>query len=119
MPTLLAAAIDDGLMTANPAARLSRQLKLQPRRASQQEAVKAMTREQLARFFAQADRDRVARPYRPLFLTLARTGMRIGEGLALEWPNVDLAGAARSGLPGRCPAGGSEPPRAAMGAPWT
>src|SRR5262249_3834356 len=26
-----------------------------------------------------------------LFLTLARTGMRLGEGLALQWENVDLA----------------------------
>jgi integrase len=39
-----------------------------------------------------ADRDRVARPYVPVFFTLARTGMRLGEGLALQWPDVDLAG---------------------------
>src|SRR5438552_16323697 len=49
-----------------------------------------MTREQLALFLATAERTE-PRLY-PLFLTLARSGMRIGEGLALQWDNLDLVG---------------------------
>ena len=117
LQTLLAAALDDGLLTANPAGRLGRQLKLQPRRAAQQETIQAMTRAQCADFFLAVPRDPVTRPYGPLFLT-ARTGMRLGEGLAVRWPNVDLAGR-EIRITRTSPAGGWGRPRAGMGARWT
>ena len=32
------------------------------------------------------------REHHPLFLLLARTGMRIGEALALQWDDIDFQG---------------------------
>lgn len=85
---ILNAAIDDGIIVANPADKLARQLKLSLPPSRRQEEIKAMTRAQLALFLATAARLQ-PRLY-PLFLTLARTGMRIGEALALQWDDVDF-----------------------------
>jgi len=82
---LLNAAGDDGMILANPAARLGRQLRLVQPPAVRQEEIKAMTREQLAAFLKVSDQDR---RYAPFFLLLARTGMRLGEALALQWDDV-------------------------------
>jgi integrase len=86
---LFAAAIDDGVIAANPADRLGRQLKLGRSVAARQEAVKAMTRAQLASFLATAEA--VVPRLAPLFLLLARTGLRLGEALALQWRDIDYA----------------------------
>jgi integrase len=87
---MLNAAIDDGVIVANPADKLGRQLKLALAAAHRQEEIKAMTREQLAVFLATAQRTE-PRLY-PLLLTLARAGVRAGEGLALQWDDVDFSG---------------------------
>src|SRR5436309_15525125 len=60
---------------------------------TRQEEVKAMTRDQLGAFLAAARNAPTAyeRRYYPLFLLLARTGMRLGEGLALQWDDVNFA----------------------------
>jgi len=52
-----------------------------------------MTRDQLGAFLAAARNAPTAyeRRYYPLFLLLARTGMRLGEGLALQWDDVNFA----------------------------
>lgn len=85
---MLGSARDDGLLPANPAERLGKRLRLNESARHRQEQVKAMTAEQLATFLAQA---RERNPgYAPLFLTLARTGMRLGEALALKWADVDV-----------------------------
>jgi len=84
---MLNAAIDDGVIVANHAHGLSRQLRLTMTAAHRQEEIKAMTREQVTLFLATAERE--APPLAVLFLLLARTGMRIGEGLALQWDDVD------------------------------
>jgi len=86
--SMLNVAIDDGLISANPADKLARQLRLTLTTAHRQEQIKAMTREQLTTFLATAERTE-PRLY-PLFLALARTGMRLGEGLALQWEDLDL-----------------------------
>ncbi len=87
---LLTAAVDDGLILANPADRVGRQLRLGQRSSARQDEIKAMTYEQLDRFLATTGR--VAPRYAPLFLFYARTGARLGEGLALQWPDVDFTG---------------------------
>lgn len=81
---MLSAAVDDEVLVANPIAKLGRALGLTPSKADRQQAVrtKAMTRAQLATFLATAQ-TRERRWY-PLLLTLARTGMRLGESLALQ-----------------------------------
>src|SRR2546427_213809 len=88
--TMLNAAIDDGVILANPADKLGRQLKLSMSAAHRQEEIKAMSREQLAHFLVTAERTE-ARLY-PLFLTLARTGLRVGEALALQWNDLNVSG---------------------------
>jgi integrase len=83
---------EDHVLATNPAARLGRKLKLVPARAARQESIKAMTREQLA-VFLEAARTSPRAPSRrlaPLFLLLARTGLRVGEVRALQWPDLDL-----------------------------
>ena len=52
-----------------------------------------MTRDQLAAFLTAARNAPTAyqRRHYPLFLLLARTGMRLGEGLALQWDDVHFA----------------------------
>src|SRR5262249_30722001 len=84
---MLNAAIDDGVIVANYANGLARQLRLTMTAAHRQEEIKAMTREQVVLFLETAEREAPALAV--LFLLLARTGMRIGEGLALQWDDVD------------------------------
>ena len=84
----LNAAVDDGVILANPADRLGRQLRLIATPTARQEEIKAMSRQQLDVFLTAAERDK---RHSPLFLTLARTGMRIGEALALKWDDIDFA----------------------------
>src|SRR5437762_3731907 len=90
---LLNAAVDDGIIVANPADKLGRSLRLVVNAKIRQEEVKAMTREQVAAFITAARNAPAAyeRRYYPLFLLLARTGMRLGEALALQWDDVHLA----------------------------
>ena len=79
---LLAPAVDDGLLSANPAHGLSRKFRLHRPATERQDATKAMTREQVTAFLAAAER--VAARFAALFLLLARTGLRLGEALALQ-----------------------------------
>jgi integrase len=85
---LLAAAVDDGVIPANPAEKLGRQLRLVLPKAVRQEEIKAMTREQRQFFILSAAQETPG--YYPLFVTLAGTGMRLGEVLALQWDDVHL-----------------------------
>jgi len=84
---MLNAAVDDGVILANPATRLGRSFRLVTPPPARQEEIKAMTREQLAAFLTAAQQDRA---YYPFFLLLARTGMRLGEGLALQWEDLNF-----------------------------
>ena len=85
---MLNAAIEDRVIASNPAAELGRVLKLTVSKATTQEEIKAMTREQRQLFLATAYRE--APRYYPLFFVLAGTGMRLGEGLALQSEDLDL-----------------------------
>ena len=85
---LLNAAVDDGIILANPADKLARKLHLGVPVATRQEQIKAFTAEQLGTFLAAAAKT-APRAY-PLFFLLARTGMRLGEALALQWDDLDF-----------------------------
>jgi integrase len=85
---LLRAAVDDGVIPINPAEKLGRHLHLVVPKAARQENIKAMTREQRHLFLVTAAKQTPR--YYPLFLTLAGTGMRLGEALALQWDDVDI-----------------------------
>ncbi len=86
---LLNAAIDDGVIAANPGARLGRYFRLVPSASTRQEEIKAMSRAQLEKLLETAAM-RDPRWY-PLWLCLARAGLRLGEALALEWRDLDFA----------------------------
>ena len=85
--TMLSAAVDDELLIANPAFGLGRRL-APSRRPDEDDEVRAMTAEQLERFLGAATHHD-QRQY-PLFLLLARTGLRIGEALGLKRSDCDL-----------------------------
>ncbi len=85
---LLFAAVDDGVILMNPAARLGRHLRLVRPPAARQEEIKAMTTGQLSAFLRAAEAER---RYFPFFLLLARTGLRLGEALALQWEDLGFA----------------------------
>jgi integrase len=89
---LLNAAVEDGIVVANPSNRLGRQLRLVPVAQARQEEIKAMTRAQVSTFLVTSLSASTAyeRRHYPLFLLLARTGMRLGEALALWWDDVDF-----------------------------
>jgi len=87
--TMLQSAMSDGAMLANPASELGKELGLFEKEKVRAAKIKAMTAEQRATFLAAVAA--VAPRYRPLFHVLAGTGMRLGEALALQWDDLDLA----------------------------
>jgi integrase len=83
---MLAAAVDDELLESNPAAGVGRSLHLGVTK-DRSESIKAMDRGQLAAFLAGA---LTATPaYHPLFWLMSRTGVRLGEALALQSGDFD------------------------------
>jgi integrase len=77
-------AVDDGLIAVNPAQRLGRIFKQKERKLS----TYPLSREETA-LLLKTFREYYSRNY-PLALTLARTGMRIGEACALQWGDIDF-----------------------------
>ena len=88
LSALCSEAIDDGLLAASPAVALGRWLGARGDPARRERTIRPFTPEQLARLLATA-RELCPRYY-PLFLTLARTGCRPGEALALRWIDVNF-----------------------------
>ena len=89
MRVILNAAVDDGLIIANPADKLGRSLKLVTRTKNRQELIKAMNREQRDAFL------RKAAEHEPWWASMwavqVRTGVRPGEVYAIEESDLDLA----------------------------
>jgi integrase len=89
--TMLAEAVDDGLLRSNPAALASRRRAGKRTdaitAAERQKTIRPLPELELTAFLAQAQAD----DYYRLFLTLARTGMRPGEAMALRWSDLDFA----------------------------
>jgi len=107
---VLNAAVDDGLLVANPADKLGRALKLAARAKVRQERVKAMTRQQCDHFLTTAAR--IKPWWAPMWTVAVRTGLRPGETYALEESDLDLgAGQARISRALRMTEPGSSRPR--------
>ncbi len=81
---VLNAAIDDEVLTVNPAQRLGKLFK----KRNTKDEIKPYTKEELS-ILLKAFQDFYPRHY-PMVLTLARTGMRIGEVTALKWKDIDF-----------------------------
>src|SRR5262249_31177137 len=76
------AAVEDDLLIANPAHRLRKKLRLGTSKDARAEEIRALTQDELDRVLATA---RECSPALfPLYLTLARTGLRIGGALGLD-----------------------------------
>ena len=86
---MLNAAIEDGVIASNPASKLGRTLNLTVSKATVQEEVKAMDKQQRQLFLATTCRETPR--YYPLFFVLAGTGMRLGEALALQPEDIDCS----------------------------
>src|SRR5581483_10750972 len=93
LSAMLADALDDELIPSNPAAvpirRRGRKGNGILSASERQKAIRPLTERELAAFLAAA-RSHDPELY-PLFLLLARTGMRPGEALALQWPDIDFS----------------------------
>ncbi len=79
-------AVDNEIIPANPAHSLGKIVKAKDRK----ETMDPLTVDEM-RTLLDTVRDNYEEHY-PLFLLLARTGMRIGEALALKWDDIDSAG---------------------------
>ena len=82
--TILNGAIEDKVISINPAGKLG---KFIPRDEETFE-VTPLSREELEQFLAGAQQ--ICPDQHALFLTLARSGMRLGEVLALKWGDIQL-----------------------------
>lgn len=87
LSSILTTAEEDGLIAVNPARRMGRYLAQTG--AEEVEEVEVFTRDELRQLLQIAERDWPE--YYPFLLCLARTGMRLGEAMALEWRDVDFA----------------------------
>lgn len=79
-------AVDDGALPVNPSHRLGRII----REKSLRLVADPLNRKELAALL-NAFREHLPRHY-PMALTLARTGMRLGEAMALQWGDIDFHG---------------------------
>ena len=86
LSSLLSQAIEDGLISVNVALKPGKFLP----KVSKRRQVNPFTREEVSIFLATAQRH--AARYFPLFLCAARTGLRLGELLALQWGDLDFQG---------------------------
>jgi integrase len=82
---ILNSAVEDGLIPSNPAARWGRVIRPEQ---TQVDEIEVFTPAELTRLLEVAERD-YPDAY-PFVLTLARTGLRLGEALALQWADVDF-----------------------------
>lgn len=114
---VLAAAVDDEMIAANPATRLGRQLRLSRTTKARQEEIKALTRQQLTQFLDTAAR--VDREHYPLWLTFAHTGLRLGEARGLWLEDFNFADREIRVARALGDRGEWTPQRVATGAPWT
>jgi len=80
-------AIDDGVLAANLATRVGR---FNKKPAERRQDINPFSREEL-KLFLDSARQHFPR-HHPFFLTLARTGVRLGEALTLQWGDIDWHG---------------------------
>lgn len=92
LSVLLGDAVDDGIIGTNPALQMSRRRRKRADSLSQVERLKKvrpMSGKQVSVFLQATQRPEYRRFY-PLFLTLARAGLRPGEAFGLQWDDVDF-----------------------------
>jgi integrase len=83
---MLSAAVDDEVISANPAAGLHRRFRILARRRDVSERIRALTADEIRRFLRTAWR--LYPHLAPLYEVGARAGLRPGEIRALQWQDV-------------------------------
>ncbi len=86
---MLNVAVEDEVIRTNPASGLGRVLRLSRSSSERQQRIRAFDAGQLARLLEAAE-TKTPR-FHLLFLIMARTGLRLGEALALRWEDINLA----------------------------
>jgi integrase len=85
LSAVLSQAVEDGHLAANPAFRMGKYLRDQDATTSE---IHPWTGDEAAQFLTWVETH--ARHWHPFFLCALRTGMRLGELLALEWRDLDF-----------------------------
>jgi integrase len=86
LSSLLSHAVEDNLLTVNPALKPGKFLP----KISKRRSLDPLTRQELAQFLAHTKT--IAPALYPFFLCAARTGLRQGELVALQWDDVNFTG---------------------------
>ena len=86
LSSLFSHAVEDGLVAVNPALKPGKFLP----KISKRRGINPLTREEIATLLDTAKAH--APRYYPIFLCAARTGLRMGELLALQWDDLDFNG---------------------------
>jgi len=82
---VLNTAVDDEILAGNPAQRIG---KFTKSRTERQQDISPLTSDELTLFLGTINKHFPL--FYPFFLTLARTGLRLGESLALQWGDIDF-----------------------------
>ena len=85
---ILNKAVGDEVIPVNPAHRLGKFIKTKDRK----ESIDPLTKDELKKLLDTVQKDENLKSWYPLFLTLARTGLRIGEAIGLKWGDIDFNG---------------------------
>jgi integrase len=85
---ILNRALDNEVIYANPAHRLGKFMKAKDKR----ESIDPLTKDELKKLLHTVQTNENLQSWYPLFLLLARTGLRIGEAIGLKWSDIDFNG---------------------------
>ena len=80
-------AVDAEIISANPAYKLRMKI---TKKKDPQKAIDPLTQRELKKLLDTVQIDNALSLWYPMFLTLARTGLRIGETTALKWGDIDF-----------------------------
>jgi integrase len=86
LSAILSTAEEDGLIPTNPTRRMGKQL-VAPTGTVGTHEIEVFSRDELSHLLGLAERE--SPEYYPFLLCLARTGMRLGEAIGLEWRDVE------------------------------
>jgi integrase len=87
LSVVLSQAVEDAILPANPAFRMGKHLRSGDELPAE---IQPLTRDEASTLLEKAEQ--TFPEYYPLFLCALRTGMRLGELLALQWGDVDFRG---------------------------
>ena len=80
-------AVDAEIIPANPAYKLKMRI---IKKKDLKKAIDPLIKSELKKLLDIIQTDKIFSPWYPMFLTLARTGLRIGETIVLKWGDIDF-----------------------------